>query len=281
MVILVAKADGTSEQYDPKKLLASLRRAGADFSIAEQISKDVERELWDGITTAEIYSRAFAHLRDHKRGIAARYSLKRAVLDFGPSGFPFESYIAELFRKEGCEAKVDQIIQGACVDHEVDVVILKDHTTTYAEAKFHNTAGFKTDLKTVLYVQARIEDIAEAIGKKQGHEGPVRGLVVTNTKFTDKAIQYATCRGLELLGWDYPQQATLHERIDKVGLYPVTALTSLSSREKTALLGERIVLCNALPDSSEALKRAGVSGRKADAVMEEVGALCKPVGHTV
>jgi len=281
MAVLVAKADGTSENYDPQKLLASLRRAGADAPVAESIGKDVERELWDGITTAEIYSRAFAHLRDHKRGVAARYSLKRAVLDFGPSGFPFESYMAELFRFEGYEAQVDQIIQGACVDHEVDVVLTKGEEEIYVEAKFHNTAGFKTDLKTVLYVQARIQDIAEARAKSSATATNISGLVVTNTKFTSKAIQYATCRGLALMGWDYPQDATLHERIDKAGLYPVTALTSLSAREKMALLGERIVLCNALPDASEALKRAGVSGKKAGVVLEEVGALCRPTGHTV
>lgn len=265
MSIFIAKADGTSEEYKPEKLLASLERAGAKKEIAEQIGKDIEKELYNGIPTGEIYSRAFAQLREHKHVAAARYSLKRAVLDFGPSGFPFEAYVAELYRKEGYEAKVDQIIQGKCVDHEVDVVITKNGETMYAEAKFHNAAGFKTDLKTVLYVKARIEDI-----------GKGRGLVVTNTKFTSKAIQYSECAGLELLSWDYPHQRTLHDRIEKAGLYPVTALTTLSGREKTALLSDRVVLCKSLPDETRALARAGVTGKRADIVLEEVGALCVP-----
>ncbi len=281
MELLVAKADGTTEAFDPQKLKSSLHRAGADWPTAESIADDVEKELWSGITTGEIYSRAFALLRDHKRGVAARYSLKRAVLDLGPSGFPFESYIAELFRIEGYTALVDQIVQGACVEHEVDVVLTKDQQEIFVEAKFHNTAGFKTDLKTVLYVQARTEDIAEARAKKDSSAPAIRGLVVTNTKFTSKAVQYASCRGLALMGWDFPQEGTLHEKIDKAGLYPITALTSLSAREKMALLGERIVLCNALPDASDALKRAGVSGKKADIVLEEVGALCVPQDRTV
>ena len=54
------------------------------------------------------------------------------------------------------------------------------------------------------------------------------------------------------------------------------ALTSLSKSEKTALLGQQMVLCNALPDNTELLSRAGVSGKKADRVLEEVGALCVP-----
>lgn len=265
MSVLVVKADGSHEEYDPQKLLASLKRAGAALNVAEQISEEIKKEIHNGITTQEIYSRAFVLLREARHAVAARYSLKRAVLDFGPSGFPFESYIAELYRSEGYDTKVDQIVKGTCVEHEVDVVITKGSSIMYAEAKFHNTAGFKTDLKTVLYVQARIDDI-----------GRGKGLVVTNTKFTSKAIQYATCAGLELLGWDYPQVGTLHDRIEKAGLYPVTALTTLSGREKTALLGERIVLCTALPEKTDALARAGVVGGRADSVLEEVGALCVP-----
>ncbi len=265
MSILNAKADGTTENFDPHKLVSSLRRAGAADSVADTIARDIEQELWDGMTTQEIYSRAFTRLREARHAIAARYSLKRAVLEFGPSGFPFEDYIGELFRAEGKKAEVRQLIKGACVEHEVDVVVTNGAEHTYVEAKFHNAAGFKTDLKTVLYVQARVDDI-----------GKGRGLVVTNTKFTSKAIEYSTCKGLALLGWDYPQGATLHDRIDKSGLYPVTALTSLSRSEKTALLSQRVVLCNALPENTRVLGAAGITGPKADAVLEEVGALCVP-----
>jgi hypothetical protein len=261
--ILVAKADGTSEIYDPQKLLGSLRRAGATDTVASEIAREVEKGLWNGISTQEIYSRAFARLREHRHAVAARYSIKRAVLEFGPSGFPFEAFIAELYRTEGYDAKIDQIIKGKCVEHEVDVVMSKGDDLIFAEAKFHNTAGFKTDLKVVLYVKARIDDI-----------GRGKGLVVTNTSFTSKAIDYSQCAGLELLSWDYPQHATLHERIEKAKLYPVTALTTLTNHEKTALLSDRVVLCRTLSDNTTALERAGISGARADIVLEEVGALC-------
>ena len=185
MSILIAKADGTLEPFDERKLVTSLSRSGADTAAAYKIARDITATLQPGTTTAEIYRRAFMHLREHKRGVAARYSLKRAILDFGPSGFPFESYLAKLFEAEGWATRVDQIIQGRCVEHEVDVVMTKGEETVYVEAKFHNTAGFKTDLKTVLYVMARLEDI-----------GKGRGMVVTNTKFTTPPLQYSSCRGL-------------------------------------------------------------------------------------
>lgn len=268
MSILIAKADGTQEPFNPEKLVASLARAGAEHSDARAIATHIERELYRGITTQEIYRHAFSQLRELRRGAAARYSLKRALLELGPSGFPFENYLAALFRSEGYTAKVGQIIAGACVEHEVDVVLKKGTQLVYVEAKFHNTAGFKTDLKTVLYVQARLEDI-----------GKGKGLIVTNTKFTDKATQYASCKGLALLGWEAPQGHTLQDRIEAAGLYPITALTTLGRREKMALLGQKIVLCSALAADTRALAAAGISGHKADLVLEEAGTLCGARKH--
>lgn len=265
------KADGTQEPFAREKLLTSLRRTGADDTLAEDIADDVEHSLSNGVTTNEIYRKAFASLREHRRGVAARYSLKRAVLDLGPSGFPFESYLAELLRREGYECQTDQIVQGACVEHEVDVVARKGERVTYIEAKFHNTAGFKTDLKTVLYVKARMDDIRTSHGAKE----TVIGMVATNTKFTSFAENYASCQGLELLGWDVPEGHSLHELIEKTGLYPITALTTLNKNEKMALLSQQLVLCNRLSMQEPALAEAGVRGKKAEMVLEEAGALCK------
>lgn len=273
MAIIIAKADGSQEPYDPEKLVSSLIRAGAEHGVAREIGKHIERELYPGITTQEIYRHAFSRLREARRGAAARYSLKRAILDFGPSGFPFEAYIAKLFEADGAKTKIDQIIKGACVEHEVDVVFELDGHTTFVEAKFHNAAGFKTDLKTALYVKARLDDIAAA-RKAEGTNEPMRGLIVTNTKFTDHANRYAACAGVELLGWDVPAGQSLHDRIEKTGLYPITALTSLGRREKMALLSQKIVLCRALTNDTRALATAGISGARADTVLEEAGSLC-------
>ncbi len=277
MALLITKADGTREAFDNHKLLGSLARAGADRTTAQEISQLVGEELFDGITTQEIYRRAFARLREQRRGLAARYSLKRAVWEFGPSGFPFETYIAALLRAEGWEATTGRIIMGGCVEHEVDVVAHKGNEFLYVEAKFHNSPGFKTDLKTALYVKARMDDIRAAhaakVGKDSG-KGIVRGLLVTNTKFTSHASHYASCAGLELLSWEQPHGATLHDRIDAAGLYPITALTTLNRREKMLLLERRIVLCSELISNTRALAEAGVSGSKATAVLEEAGTLC-------
>lgn len=275
--VYITKSDGVHEPFVIEKLIDSLKRAGAAAPVAESVAHDIERDIWPGISTREIYARAFSLLREHRKVVASRYSLKRSLMEFGPSGFPFEMYIAELFRAEGFTAEVGQIIQGGCVEHEVDVVIHKKGETVYAEAKFHNTVGFKTDLKTVLYIQARIFDIRDAHkNDPEDKRTIVSGLVVTNTKFTDKAVQYAQCQGLALLGWDHPGGASLHDKIREHALYPVTTLTTLSAREKMALLSKKVVLCSAVPEAGRVLAEAGVTGKRADQVFEEVGALCVP-----
>ncbi len=269
MVVNVAKADGTIEAFDPLKLRASLHKAGADEEATVSIVDEVQNELYENISTEEIYRRAFALLREHRREAAAHYSLKRALLEFGPSGFPFEDYLGELFRIEGWKTSVGQIVQGGCVEHEVDVVMQKGDETVYAEAKFHNTAAFKTDLKTTLYVKARIDDLKLAHPKQN-----IRGLIVTNTKFTSKAVQYASCEGLELLGWEYPHKNNLHTRIEAARLYPVTALTTLSKHEKVALLAQKHVLCSSLLGHPDILESVGVRGKYVENVLHEAALLC-------
>lgn len=279
MAILITKADGEQEPFSPQKLTASLVRSGAEHGVAQDIATEVERELKPEMSTHEIYRRAFARLREHKHTAAARYSLKRAIGEFGPSGFPFEAYIAKLLEAEGATTKIDQIIQGACVEHEVDVIAKNNEGgILLVEAKFHNAPGFKTDLKTVLYVKARLEDIAAA-RKNNNQTEPMRGMVVTNTKFTAVAVQYASCAGVEILSWEQPQGATLQDRIERVGLYPVTALTTLGRREKMALLQQKVVLCKGLQEDTRALASAGLSGERAQKVFDEAGALCVPEPH--
>jgi hypothetical protein len=270
----ITKSDGGVEEFNPAKLVSSLMHAGADHMVATAIAGDVAKEVTEGMSTHDVYARAFAHLRQHRATAAARYSLKRAVLEFGPSGFPFESYLAELYRSRGYDAQVDAHVRGRCVEHEVDLVLDKGDERMYVEAKFHNTIGFKTDLQVALYVQARLEDLMD--GEAPPRQVQSRGVIVTNTKFTSLAIQYAHCKELELIGWEYPRQGNLHDLITESSLYPVTALTTLSRRQKQGLLAERVVLCNTLSRHEDALARAGVSGNQMRNVIEEAAGLCVP-----
>lgn len=270
MPVKVSKADGTTENFDSLKLRASLHKAGANEETTVQIVDEISKGLYDGIPTEEIYRRSFALLRKHRGETAAHYSLKRAILEFGPSGFPFETYLAALFKAEGyTDVKTGQIIQGGCVEHEVDVLMKNDTKRFFVEAKFHNSPAIKSDLKVSLYVKARIDDLKAVLGGEN-----IVGMIVTNTKFTTKAIQYATCEGLELMSWGYPHGHNLHTRIEATKLYPVTALTTLSKAQKIALLTQKIVLCSQLVDHTDALLATGMASKKVEQVLHEAALLC-------
>ena len=261
MALIIIKADGTKEEFDAGKLVRSLTRAGASGDTASRISAQVEKELHSGATTRDIYRRAFEYLHKEQPVIAAsaRYSLKRAVFEFGPSGFPFEKYLAEIFRVQGYSASTDRIIRGRCVEHEVDVVMEKageQPERVYVEAKFHHGLGFKTDEQTALYVQARVEDIVEGLPPEEAAFSS--GMLATNTKFTTRAIQYANCRKLRLLAWEYPEHGNLHDLIEQTKQYPITILESLSGAQKQKLLEAGIVLCRNVVERPELLHSAGI-----------------------
>lgn len=238
----IIKADGTKEVFDPVRFAVSLQKAGAGEHTAERITKTVSATLVPGATSKEIYSRAFALLRREARPIAARYALRRALLELGPTGHPFEDFISHLYRAEGWDVETRKIMKGKCVSHEVDFYASHAEQSEFlaAELKYHNDPGYKTDLKVALYVKSRFDDIFACDPKMRSC--PIdRGILITNTKFTSEAIAYAECSGVELLGWGYPAENNLFMRMSRARVYPITAVTGLSGAEKKLLIENRTV----------------------------------------
>ena len=272
---IVIKGNGEREEFHIEKLALSMKNVGADPALAEHVARAIGAEVKEGMTTTEIYRRAYALLRKEERVTAAKYSMRRAILDLGPTGFPFEDFVTSLMRAKGYETKARVIVPGRCIDHEVDVVMTKDGKTIGAELKFHNTPGFKTDVKTALYVKARFEDIDNAGHDKEDEMHIHEGWLITNTKFTSNAIRYSECAGIKLLGWSYPGTGGLVDLIKETGVYPVTVLTTLSKTEKSRLIAEGVALCHEVMQKPEILARVGISGKKADAVVAESTVLCR------
>lgn len=268
--VTVIKLDGTPESFAPEKLRMSLLRSGAAREDAEQIIEQIKPWLRDGITTSEIYKRAFALLKRYERPIAARYSMKRAIRELGPSGFPFEDFVTEMFRAQDYVTATGIIVSGRCVEHELDVRAQKGETVIGAELKFHNNLGIKSDLKIALYVHARFEDLKAA--KEKNHI--TEGWLITNTNFTQNAIEYAKCVGLKMISWSYPEGQTLQDLIERSGVQPITALTSLTQREKRLLLERRVVLCKTLPDHAQVMESIGMGDKRIDEVLKESHAVC-------
>ena len=62
----IIKSSGEKVKFSLDKLKASLRRIGADQQTVNQIVDNVRDELYQGISTKEIYNRAFALLKKKK-----------------------------------------------------------------------------------------------------------------------------------------------------------------------------------------------------------------------
>lgn len=273
----ITKASGKTEAFSEQKLRHSLRRAGAS---KEQIDKVVERiapSLYTGISTKKIYRIAFSILKGNKgsRHIAAKYHLKKALMEMGPSGFPFEKFIAALFQHQGYRVQVGQFLKGKCVQHEVDVVASKGTQQIIVECKFHNISGRICDVKIPLYIHSRFKDIESFYSEHPLPEiDQYQGWVVTNTRFSDDAVQYGTCAGLKMMGWDYPEKGSLRDIVDQLGLYPITCLSNLTIQEKEILLAKDILLCIDLMDKQAYLESMNINPTRLENILKECAQIC-------
>jgi hypothetical protein len=272
--ILVTKENGEREVFDPGKLIFSLQRAGASDRIIDEVVSHVKSELEPGMSTSEIYRKAFSLLRRIERPVAARYSMKRAVLELGPSGFPFEDFIGEIFKAKGFTVQTGIMMQGSCVEHEVDLLAYNERKFIIGEAKFHNELAVKSDLKVALYVQARFEDL-QKYRAERGERKIDECWLITNTKFTKSAVAYANCKGLKIISWTYPRYGNLQDLIEEAKLHPITALPSLSRQEKATLMERGVVLCKNMEENKKLLIEAGIKGAKLEAVLAEGRNLCQ------
>ena len=109
----------------------------------------------------------------------------------GPSGFNFESYIAQIL--EGHGYKIESIrtkLKGRCVEHEIDLIAVSpaEARRIMVECKYHNFSGAYTGLKDALYTHARFLDLNGGDKRQFDNE-----MLVSNTKISQDALQYAKC----------------------------------------------------------------------------------------
>lgn len=274
--INITKASGEKVPFNKDKLKQSLLRAGANVQKADEIASEVMKTLEEGISTRKIYKTAFRLLKNVSRPMASRYKLKQAIMELGPSGFPFEQFIGELLQHKGYKTQVGVIVKGHCVTHEVDVIAEKDNHHFMIECKFHNRQEYICDVKIPLYIQSRFLDVENSWKQIDGHAEKIhQGWVVTNTRFSVDAAQYGMCMNMNLVGWDYPKNNALKDWIDGSGLHPVTCLTTLTQSEKQHLLDNNIVLCRAMHQNHTLLESMGIKQPRLQKVMEECSALCE------
>ena len=270
--ILITKKSGEKVPFEEWKLINSLKRSGATDYDIEKVLSELYVQLVDGMSTHKIYQKSYAFLKSQSHKVAGRYRLKKAIMELGPTGYPFERFVGKLIEFRGYNTQVGVIVQGKCVNHEVDVIADNERKRIIVECKYHREANRKSDVKVAMYIRSRFNDI-ETAWKEEGKldRQKLEGWLVTNTRFTADALAYGNCAGLKLISWDYPEVGSLRQRIDHAGLHPITSLHNMTKKDKQFILDEGIVLCRELTE--EVLAKYGIQASKIRKIMEEANNL--------
>lgn len=274
--IHVKKASGEIELFSPEKLKGSLIRSDANEEIVDQILDEICKWVISGTTTRKIYSKAFSLLRKKTISNAARYKLKSAIMELGPTGYPFEYFVGEIYKVLGYDTEVSKVIQGKYITHEVDVIASKEKHQRFIECKYYQSSGKYANVQVSLYIKSRVDDIIsyrEALPEYK--EFTFSGGIVTNTRFTEDAEKFGISSGLNLLSWNFPEGKGIKDIIDKHSLFPITSLSSLSKADKQKLLKKDVVICKQILEDNQKLDLLEINQRKRDKIIKEIRDLCE------
>lgn len=269
--IIVIKASGEKEPFSEEKLRRSIARAGVPNELHDHVVSHIKSNLYQNIPTSFIYKHILEFLGTssypHSR---SRYSLKQAIMDLGPTGFPFEKFISSVLYRHGYKTATDVIITGLCISHEVDVLAEYDSQKIMIECKFHNQIGRRTDVKVALYVYARYQDLTAGWINRSNPSRFNQVWLVTNTKCSIDAINYAQCMGMKIVSWGYPEKGNLQDLIEEKKLHPITCLSSISNHHKQLLLSNNVVLCRDLLDNKIYLDLLKLQNEEKERLLNEL-----------
>lgn len=241
----VINSRGEREPFSFKKAYDSARRVGASRALAGEIAESIKKEVFPGIKTSAIHEKIRKLLSKKVFNSALKFSLKSGMRQLGPTGFPFEKYIGEVLRESGFRVKINQLLPGFCIrGYEIDFVAEKDKTVYVGECKYRNLPGDRVHSGDVLENYARFLDVVKGpyFKSKRYRDFRLKTMMVTNTKFTGRSINYSRCVGIDLLGWRTPRNRGLEYLIEKEKVYPITILPSLKGHLKDVFVSQRMML---------------------------------------
>jgi hypothetical protein len=243
--LYVINSAGEKEPFSFQKVYRAARKVGASGELAAEIAKIIKRNAYDGIKTSQIFNVVKELLNKRLPQAALRFNLREAMKRLGPTGFPFEKFIGEIFKKLGFAVQINQHVPGFCLDdYEIDLIAQKKDLVYIGECKYKNLPGDKIHLQDALANYARFLDILKGpyCARREYRGCKIKTIMITNTKFTEKIIDYASCADVKLLGWKYPENNSLEYLIEHYKLYPVTILGGLRGYLREIFVAEKIML---------------------------------------
>ena len=267
----VIKLNGETENFSAKKVYHSAMKAGAPAFLAKDISRQIESEVYDGMKTTEIFRKVKKMLKRENIQFSLRFSLKEGIKRLGPAGFIFEDFTRKVLSRCGMKIKGNRFLSGRCCNYEIDFLAEEENLTYIGECKYRNNAGDTVDVNVCLKSFAILDDVKDSFDRE------VKFFIVTNARFTDQALRYAKCKGIRLLGWDYPKDHGLEDMIDVNKLYPITVLPSFKSYQAEAFKAANIMLAAEILDLSieKLSKKVNIPKKQLESLRREAEALLK------
>ena len=279
--VFVTKANGSKQLFDKEKAIRTCLKMGASSQVAFEVAEKVESRLYDGISTQMIHRMIIRFLRKYKPEVRNLFDLRKGISLMSPKP-EFELFVQMLLMNNGFEVSPNQILKGKCVEHEVDAIAKKDGVTFFVEAKHHFSYHALTGLDESRIARAILEDVTDgAVTDRSGLEID-RAMIVTNTKYSDHAIQYGSCRNILQIGWSLPENIGLQSMIEEKRLYPLSCLRGLGGEIRLKLVDSGIVLIGQLLDENlhELAVKTGLQQGVLKDLVEKVRFTSTAVWHT-
>ncbi len=256
----VTKSDGSLQRFDPVKVRRTLQNLGLAAEDVDRIADEIEESVPDGMKTAAVFRMIRARARAVRPAAGHRTDLKRALSLLRPKP-DFEEFVRILLREHGYRVEAGCVLAGRCGEHEVDAIASKDGVTIFVEVKHHASHRRMTGLDEGRIARAIIEDLQEGFRFGQCTVSIDGALIVCNTRLSEHAKHYATCRGIEHIGWDCPVERNLRTMIEETRSYPITIVSGVGPSVTARLADAGILMAKevAYGDATAIARDAGLS----------------------
>jgi hypothetical protein len=238
-ITYVVKSDGTQEKFSIQKLERTVRRLNLNQKTTPQIVQRIVNQLKEGETTQKILKIIYKEIKKEVKHKVYRVDLRKAIQRLLPSP-DFEIYIGYVLQYLGYSMLPSQVLKGQCVEHEVDGIAQKDGLTFTVEVKHHQNPYVFTGIDVVRNTWAILQDFQEGYSKGLHKFDFSNAIIVCNTRFSENAIKYGKCQGIQLIGWQ-TKKLGLEKLIQNKKLFPITVLPNLSKTTQKKLVSARIL----------------------------------------
>jgi len=258
-MIYVTKADGSKQPFDKQKIINTCLRLQATPEQAQSIADKIEAKAYDGIPTKKILQMVFQYMKKYRPAIGYQIDLRQAIAMLR-SKPDFEIFVAKLFEAMGYRVETNLIIQGECIEHEIDVIAKKENEIILIEVKHHVNHHTYSGLDVFSQLNSTLEDLKKGYESGKNNFKFTRAILICNTKVSDHGRRYALCKGLEFIAWKFPPENGLERLIEEYKLYPITFLKEIERDEAYSLANAGIVTVEQLLDNAEKISRkSGIS----------------------